>query len=136
VRTAADLLQAHFCQMQADFGAWRALYAEDATMEYPYGAYAAVASPLKGIAEIAKSVKGFLDDVCDFQINVSNVYQVEGEDAVFAEFTADATVISTGRKYHQDYILYLRAEGGKIVLLREYFDAPRTVAAFSKKPTP
>jgi uncharacterized protein len=136
VRTAADLLQAHFCQMQADFGAWRALYAEDAVMEYPYGAYAGVRSPLKGVADIAKSVSGFLADVRDFQVSVSKIYKVECEDAVFAEFTADATVISTGRKYHQNYILYLRAEGGKIVLLREYFDAPRVVAAFSKKPTP
>lgn len=122
--------------MQADFDAWRALYGEDAMMEYPSGTYVGVASPLKGIAEIAKSVNGFLDDVCDFQINVSNVYKVEGEDAVFAEFTADATVNSTGRKYYQDYVLYLRAEGGKIVLLRGYFDAPRVVAAFSKEPTP
>jgi ketosteroid isomerase-like protein len=55
---------------------------------------------------------------------------VEGEDAVFAEFSADATVIDTGRRYRQDYILYLRADAGKIVLLREYFDAPRIVAAF------
>jgi hypothetical protein len=26
--------------MKSDFNAWRALYAEEAVMEYPYGAYA------------------------------------------------------------------------------------------------
>jgi len=127
---APDLLNAHFHEMQADFAAWCTLYAEDAVMEYPYGSYAGVGSPLKGIAAIAKSVKSFLDDVRDFQVEVSKVYRVEGEDAVLAEFTARATVISTGRPYNQNYILYLRAEGGKIAVLREYFDAPRVVAAF------
>ena len=127
---ASDLLNAHFHEMHADFAAWCALYAEDAVMEYPYGAYAGVSSPLKGIAAIVKSVKSFLDDVRDFQVEVSKVYRVQGEDAVLAEFTARATVISTGRPYNQNYILYLRAEGGKIAVLREYFDAPRVVAAF------
>jgi ketosteroid isomerase-like protein len=130
VKTAEELLDAHFHEMQADFASWCALYADDAVMEYPYGAYAGVASPLTGIAAIAKSVKGFLDGVRDFRVSVSKVSRVQGEDAVFAEFTADATVISTGRQYHQNYILYLRAEAGKIVVLREYFDAPRVVAAF------
>jgi ketosteroid isomerase-like protein len=129
---APDLLNAHFHEMQADFAAWCALYAEDAVMEYPYGAYAGVSSPLRGIATIAKSVKSFLDDVRDFQVEVLN--RVEGEDAVLAEFTARATVISTGRPYNQNYILYLRAEGGKIAVLREYFDAPRVVAAFQPQP--
>jgi ketosteroid isomerase-like protein len=40
-----------------------------------------------------------------------------------------ATVIATGRSYHQDYAFYLRARGGKIVLIRENFDAVRLVAA-------
>ena len=127
---APELLHAHFHEMQTDFAAWCALYAEGAAMEYPYGAYAGVSSPLRGTAAIAKSVKSFLDDVRDFQVEVLKVYPVEGEDAVLAEFTARATVISTGRPYNQNYILYLRAEGGKIAVLREYFDAPRVVAAF------
>jgi ketosteroid isomerase-like protein len=127
---ATDLLHAHLHQMKANFPAWCALYAEDAVMEYPYGAYAGVRSPLRGIVAISESVKGFLDNVLDFRVDALRVFRVEPEDAVFAEFTAQATVISTGRPYNQDYVLYLRAERGKIVLLREYFDAPRVVAAF------
>ncbi|MDB5551102.1 MAG: phenazine biosynthesis protein [Rhizobium sp.] len=130
MKTAAELLNAHLYEMTADFAAWCTLYADDAVMEYPYGAYAGVVSPLMGIAAIAKSVKGFLDDVRDLRVSVPKVFGVQGEDAIFAEFTADATVISTGRQYHQDYVVYLRAEAGKIVVLREYFDAPRVVAAF------
>ena len=40
MRTATDLLRAHLHEMKSDFNAWRALYAEEAVMEYPYGAYA------------------------------------------------------------------------------------------------
>jgi hypothetical protein len=57
------------------------------------------------------------------------VSYVQGEDAVFAEFTAGATVISAGRHYQQDYILDLCAEAGKIAVFREYYDALRVVAA-------
>jgi hypothetical protein len=45
VKTAAELLDAHFREMRADFAAWCALYADDAVIECPYGAYASVVSP-------------------------------------------------------------------------------------------
>lgn len=127
---APELLKAHLHEMLADFSAWRALFADDATMEFVYGASAGVKSPLYGIDAIAESVRGFLDAVSGFQMKLSNVYRVEGEDAVIAEFTGSGTVIHTGRPYDQSYILYLRAEAGKIVSLREYWDATRVVAAF------
>jgi hypothetical protein len=85
VKTAAELLDAHFREMRADFAAWCALYADDAVIEYPYGAYASVVSPLTGIATISKSVRGFMDAVRDFRVSVSKVSYVQGEDAVFAE---------------------------------------------------
>jgi hypothetical protein len=59
VKTAAELLDAHFREMRADFAAWCALYADDAVIEYPHGAYASVVSPLTGIAAMSKSVRGF-----------------------------------------------------------------------------
>ena len=127
---APELLEAHIHEMLVDFTAWRALFANDATMEFVYGASAGVKSPLHGIEAIAESVRGFLDAVSDFQVQVSKVFRIEGEDAVVAEFTGSGTAIKTGRAYNQNYILYLRAEGGKIVTLREYWDATRVVAAF------
>ena len=127
---AETLLAAHLREMHVDFDKWCALYADDAVMEYPYGAHAGVESPLNGIAAISESVKGFLNNVRDFEIHNLKLFRVEGEDAVFAEFTASGTALNTGRPYHQNYVLYLRARPGKIVFLREYFDAPRVVAAF------
>ncbi|BBX65975.1 hypothetical protein MSAS_51490 [Mycobacterium saskatchewanense] len=128
--SARELMRAHIRNLQNDFAAWRALFADDAVMEFAFGASAGVASPCRGIDEIAASVKGFLDSVQDFKISGVIIYQIEGDDAVIAEFSGTANVAATGRTYNQDYIVYLRAQDGKIIHVREYFDPARTVAAF------
>ena len=51
---APELLNARLHEMATDFAALCALFADDAVMEHPYGAYAGVSSPLKGIAAISK----------------------------------------------------------------------------------
>ena len=130
MRSAAELLKAHLHYVAADLNTWKGLFARDAVMEYPYGAAAGVESPLFGIAAITKSVAAFVNAVANFRVTTPTIRQIEGEDAIIAEFSANATVISTGRTYHQDYAVYLRASEGKIVLLREYFDPTRVVASF------
>ena len=66
-----------------------------------------------------------------FIVNAFKINRVKGEDEVFAEFAADATVMSTGRRYHQDNLPCLRAECGKIVLPWNIRCA-RVVPAFSR----
>jgi ketosteroid isomerase-like protein len=39
--------------------------------------------------------------------------------------------ITTGRTYRQDYVVFLRAAGGKIASLREYFDPTRAAKAMN-----
>ena len=127
---APELLNEHFRTIKDDPAAWRELFAADAVLEMPY-APPHVPSVLKGIDTIAQSVAGFFSQFSDFKIDVKKVYRIEGEDAAFAEFAVTATVILTGKTYNQDYILYLRAENGKIIFYREYFDGARIVAAFT-----
>ena len=38
---------------------------------------------------------------------------------------------ATGRIYRQDYVVFLRAAGGKIACLREYFDPVRAAKALN-----
>lgn len=38
---------------------------------------------------------------------------------------AEGFIKPTGRIYRQDYVMFLRAAGGKIAFLREYFDPVR-----------
>src|SRR3989337_1116925 len=42
---------------------------------------------------------------------------------------AEALIKSTGRIYRQEYVLFLRAAGGRIAFLREYFDPVRAAKA-------
>ena len=46
-----------------------------------------------------------------------------------AEVRAEGRIKATGRTYRQDYVLFLRAQGGKIAYLREYFDPVRAAHA-------
>jgi ketosteroid isomerase-like protein len=127
---APQLLKSHFQTIKDDPAAWRKLFAEDAVMELPF-APPHVPGTVKGIDPIEKSVRGFFEQFRDFQIQVKKIYPVEGEDAAFAEFAATATVIHTNKTYKQDYVLYIRAENGKIVVYREYLDPTRIMAAFT-----
>ena len=45
------------------------------------------------------------------------------------EVKAEGLIKSTGRTYRQDYVVFLRAAGDKITLLREYFDPVRAAKA-------
>lgn len=128
---ASKLLEAHFRTIKADPPAWRSLFATNAVLEMPF-APAHVPSVLKGIDAITESVSAFFNQFGDdFKIDVKKVYRIEGEDAAIAEFSSAATTIATGKLYQQDYIVYIRAENGKITLYREYFDGSRIVAAFT-----
>ena len=46
-----------------------------------------------------------------------------------AEVKGEGLIKSTGRMYRQDYVVFLRAAGGKIAFLREYFDPVRAARA-------
>ena len=46
-----------------------------------------------------------------------------------AEAKAEGLIKPTGRIYQQDYVLFLRAAGGEIAFLREYFDPARAAKA-------
>ena len=57
------------------------------------------------------------------------VYPCADPDAAVAEVQAEARIKPTGRLYQQEYVLFLRAVGGKIAFLREYFDPVRAAKA-------
>jgi hypothetical protein len=57
-----------------------------------------VESPLHGIAAITKSVAGFMNAVTNFRVTTPMIRQIEGEDAIIADFTGGADVLLTGRQ--------------------------------------
>ena len=50
-------------------------------------------------------------------------------EAAVAEVRGEGRIKATGRAYRQEYVVFLRCRGGKIALLREYFDPTRAARA-------
>jgi len=74
-------------------------------------------------------VTWFLGAVEHFRFFDLKVYAFADPEAAVAEVKAEALIKSTGRIYLQEYVLFLRAAGGKIAFLREYFDPARAAKA-------
>jgi ketosteroid isomerase-like protein len=55
---------------------------------------------------------------------------VDDPNSAVAEVKAEGIIKPTGRPYHQEYVVFLRAQGGKIALLRELFDPVSAAKAF------
>jgi len=130
MKSAADLVQEHLLYMTTDLTKWRALFDENAIWDFAFAPSAGLVGVARGIVEIAQRVEGFVNRVEGLSFSDLKIYQIDGEAAVFAEFEGQAIVTGNGRHYHQNYVVYLRADKGKIVFAREYFDATRVVAAF------
>ena len=58
-----------------------------------------------------------------------HVHAFADPDAAVDEVQAEARIKPTGRLYRQAYVVFLRAAGGKIAFLREYFDPVRAAQA-------
>ena len=74
-------------------------------------------------------VTWFLGAVEDFRFFDLQVYAFADPDAAVAEVKAEGLIKPTGRRYRQEYVVFLRAAGGKIAFLREYFDPVRAAKA-------
>ena len=71
-------------------------------------------------------VRGGCGELRFFELNV---YALADPERAVAEVKGEGLIKSAGRMYRQDYVLFLRAAGGKIALLREYFDPVRAARA-------
>ena len=126
---AADLLQRHIQTLVADNGQWQALIADDLVWELPYAPTIGHPGRLSGREEVVGFVTWFLEAVENFRFFDLTVYACADPDMAVAEVKAEARIKPTGRLYRQEYVVFLRAAGGKIAFLREYFDPVRAAKA-------
>ena len=126
---ASDLLQRHFQTLVEDNAQWQTLIADDLLWELPYAPAIGHPARLSGREEVVRHVTWFLGAVENFRFFDLKVYALADPEAAVAEVKAEALIKSTGRIYLQDYVLFLRAAGGKIAFLREYFDPVRAAKA-------
>jgi ketosteroid isomerase-like protein len=126
---ASDLLQRHVQTLVEDNTQWQTLIADDIMWELAYAPTIGHPARLSGRQEVVRHVTWFLGAVDKFRFFDLKVYPFADPEGAVAEFKAEGLIKSTGRIYRQDYVLFLRAAGGKIAFLREYFDPARAAKA-------
>ena len=126
---ASDLLQRHIQTLVEDNAQWQTLIADDLLWELPYAPAIGHPARLSGREEVLGHVTCFLEAVENFRFFDLKLYVLADPEAAVAEVKAEAIIKATRRIYLQDYVLFLRAAGGKIAFLREYFDPTRAAKA-------
>jgi len=129
VTIASDLLQRHIQTLVADNAQWQTLIADELVWELPYAPAIGHPARLSGREEVVRHVTWFLGAVENFRFFDLKVYALADPEGAVAEVKAEGLIKPTGRIYRQDYVLFLRAVGGKIEFLREYFDPVRAAKA-------
>jgi len=127
--SASDLLHHHIHTLVADNAYWQTLIADDLVWELPYAAALGHPSRLSGRDEVVHHANWFVGAVENFRFFELRLHILADPEAAVAEVKAEGVIKATGRTYRQEYVVFLRAVGGKIVYLREYFDPTRAAQA-------
>jgi len=126
---ASDLLQRHIQTLVEDNAQWQTLIADDLLWELAYAPAIGHPAQLSGREEVVRHVTWFLGAVDNFRFFDLKVYPFADPEGAVAEVKAEGIIKATGRIYRQEYVVFLRAAGGKIAFLREYFDPVRAAKA-------
>jgi len=126
---ASELLQRHIETLVDDAVQWQTLIADDVLWELAYAPSIGHPAQLSGRAEVMRHVTWFRGAIEDFRFFDLTVHPFADPNGAVGEVKAEGTIKSTGRVYRQNYVVFLRAAGGKIVFLREYFDPVRAAKA-------
>jgi ketosteroid isomerase-like protein len=127
--TASDLLHRHFQTLVDDNEQWQTLIADDLVWELAYAPSIGHPARLSGREAVVQHVTWFVGAVKNFRFYDLKVHAFTDPEGAVAEVSAEGLIKPTGRIYRQDYVLFLRAAGGKIAFLREYFDPVRVAKA-------
>src|SRR2546425_1700748 len=126
---ASDLLQRHFQTFVQDNWLWQTLIADDLVWELPYAPAIGHPARLSGRDEVVRHVTWFLGAVENFRFFDATVHPFADPGGAVAEVKAEALIKATGRTYRQEYVVFLRAVGGRIAFLREDFNPARAAQA-------
>ena len=127
--TASDLLQRHIQTLVDENTQWQTLIADEIVWELAYAPAIGHPARLSCRTEVIRHVTWFLAAVENFRFFELKVYPFADPQAAVAQVRAEGLIKPTGRIYRQEYVVFLRAAGGKIVCIREYFDPTRTAKA-------
>lgn len=126
---ASDLLEQHIATLIDDSARWQTLIADDIVWELAYAAAIGHPAQLSGRQAVVKHATWFAGAVENFRFFDVKLYLFADPECAAAEFKGEGLIKSMGRIYRQDCVLFLRAAGGRIAFLREYFDPVRAAHA-------
>jgi uncharacterized protein len=126
---ASDLLQQHFQTLVDHNAQWQTLITDDIVWELAYAPSLGHPARLSGREAVISHASWFVGAVENFRFFDLRVYALSDPEGAVAEVKGEGLIKSTGRTYCQDYVVFLRAAGGKIAFLREYFDPARAAKA-------
>lgn len=104
---------------------------DDVVWELPFAPALGHPARVSGRAEVVQFAAWFVGAVENFRFFDVRVQACADPEAAVAEVKGEGRIKATGRTYRQDYVVFLRASGGKIALLREYFDPTRAAKAMN-----
>ena len=128
---ASDLLQEHIRTLVDYNTQWQTLIADDIVWELAYAPSLGHPPRLSGREAVVGHASWFVGTVQNFRFFDLRLYALADPQGAVAEVKGEGLIKSTGRMYRQDYVLFLRAAGGRIAFLREYFDPVRAAKALN-----
>jgi ketosteroid isomerase-like protein len=129
IMTAYDLLHQHVQTLVDDNSRWQTLIADTILWELVYAPSLGHPARLSGREEPVRHATWFVGAVENFRFFDLMVYPFADPQGAVAEVKGEGLIKATGRRYRQDYVMFLRAAEGKIAFLREYFDPARAAKA-------
>ena len=111
---ASDLLQRHIQTLVDDNAQWQTLIAEDILWELAYAPSLGHPAQLAGRKEAVRHATWFVGAVENFRFFDLNIYALADAQGAVAEVKGEGLIKATGRRYRQDYVVFLRAVEGKI----------------------
>jgi uncharacterized protein len=128
---AEDLLRRHIETLVADNVRWQTMLADDVVWELPFAPALGHPARVCGRAEVVQFAAWFVEAVENFRFFDVRVQAFADPEVAVAEVKGERRIKATERSYRQEYVVFLRAVGGKIAFLREYFDPTRAAKAMN-----
>lgn len=121
--TIDELFGALLSKLTSDIGGLFTLMTPDAIVEFPYAGSVGLPARVEGLDAIRKHFTDVMAHVGFSNFQFSNLRSYPGAGGDNAWFEVHGTAdLPGGKKYEQDYVMYLRAENGKIAHYREYWN--------------
>lgn len=118
----ADVVRTYIEIMNSlDLDAFAALVTDDVVVRLPY-APDPVPKVTEGKVGVVGLYGGFPSLVSPLGFHDLEITPLPGEGEFLATYRSDATMLSTGLPYRNDYIALFTVRGGKLAAFTEYFD--------------